>query len=228
MTYLRAPVRSLAAQSSGRQSLKDQSSTDPSLKGGASEGGASGDGASGDGLSAGLRDQAIAALVPFFLDAPTGDAAAARAVARNVLEDYNAATDTELQLATETIALGFASLACLSAAMVVKDKSLPEMLRLQGYALALDRGSQKAAKALNAQRAERAMNPSIKRENTAWDDDAFRRTIREALEKMTEANAKLAGFIAALPPVKQKPKPKLVLHSPEPMTRAVLARRARG
>src|SRR6202034_1849438 len=78
-----------------------------------------------------LRAQAIAALTPFFIDGHTCDETSARVVAGGMLDDYNAATPKELQLSTQIIALGWASLACLSAAMVVKDESLDEMLRLR-------------------------------------------------------------------------------------------------
>jgi hypothetical protein len=170
-----------------------------------------------------LRDRAIGALVPFFVDAATADEIAARSVAAGVLDDYHAATPKELQLATQIIALGFASLGCLSAAMVVKDASLPEMLRLQGHALALDRASKKASKALEVLRKQRAKHPqAMVRESAEWDDTAFRSAIGQALERMTEANARLATFMAAC-----APKPKLSPLFAEPMTKAVLARRAR-
>ena len=121
-----------------------------------------------------LRAQAIAALVPFFADGRTCDEKAARIVAEGVLDDYKAATPEGLQLSAQIIALGWASLACLSAAMVVKDKSLNEMLRLQDAAVALHRSSQKAIKALDARRKERAKNPrAVTQENARWDEAAL-------------------------------------------------------
>jgi hypothetical protein len=178
-------------------------------------------------IPARLRAQAIAALVPFFVDSSTGDEAAARLVAEGLLDDYRPATPKELQLAAQIVALGWASLACLSAAMVVKDKSLDEMLRLQGYALGLDRLSQKTTKALEARRKERAKTPNgMPEENTRWDEGAFQLSINQALEKMNEANTKLAAFMAALtPPAKTT---KLPFLSGEPMTPSILARRRRG
>jgi hypothetical protein len=88
-----------------------------------------------------LRDQAIAALVPFFAGGHVGDEKAARMVAEGLIDDYQPGTPKELQLSAQIIALGWASLACVSASLVVKDQSVEEMLRLQGHALALDLGS---------------------------------------------------------------------------------------
>jgi hypothetical protein len=173
----------------------------------------------------GLPAQAIAALVPFFVDGRDCDEKAARGVVEGMLDDYQPATPKELQLSAQIIAHGWASLACLSAAMVVKDASLDTMIRLQNHAIALDRASQKATKTLAALRKERSKDPNaVSAENTQWDEDEFQFAIGQALEKMTEANAKLAAFMAALVPVKP---PKLSLSSAEPMTPAVLARRAR-
>jgi hypothetical protein len=180
------------------------------------------------GPSAGrLRDQAIAALVPFFIDGHAGNETTAHLVAEGLLDDYGPATPKELQLSAQIIALGWASLACVSASMVVKDQSLEEMLRLQGHALALDRMSQKSTKALEAQRKERARNPdAMTPESMAWDEGAFQLAINQALEKMNEANAKLAAFMATLKPA-EPPAPKLGPLFGEPMTPAVLARRRR-
>jgi hypothetical protein len=171
-----------------------------------------------------LRAHAIAALVPFFVDARTCDETAARVVAESMLDEYKAGTPKELQLSTQIIALGWASLACLSAAMVVKDESLEEMLRLQDAALALHRSSHKATTALEARRKDRAKNPrALTPENSRWDEGAFQLVINQALEKLHHANAKLAGVV----PAKAERKPKLSFLSSEPMTPAVLARRGR-
>jgi hypothetical protein len=176
----------------------------------------------------GLRDQAIAALVPFFSDGNAGDETTAHVVAEGLLDDYKAMTPKELQLSAQIIAFGWASLACVSASMVVKDQSLEEMLRLQGHAIALDRLSQKAIKALNARRKERAANPGgMTPASTGWDESSFRDAINQAREKMNEANAKLAAFMATVKPA-EPPTPKLKPLFGEPMTPAVLARRRRG
>jgi hypothetical protein len=170
-----------------------------------------------------LRQQAITALIPFFTDAGT-DPTLARGVARDILEDYHPATPKELQLAAQIIALGFAALACLSAAMTVKEGPLNEMLRLQKYAIALDRASQKATRALEARRRERSRQPQkMTPENTAWDDGVFQSAIRLALDRMSEANVRLATVAATPEPAE----PKLKLLSAEPMTKAVLGRRKR-
>jgi hypothetical protein len=172
-----------------------------------------------------LREQAIAALVPFFVDGLTSDEAAARAVAEGIVDDYKAATPKELQLSTQIIAFGWASLACLSAAIVARDRSLEQMLRLQDAALALDRSTQKATKALEARRKERAKNPrAMYPESTQWDEGAFQLAIHQAMERMNEANAKLTAFLAASPVEQQL---KLSSQGGEPMTQAILARRRR-
>lgn len=173
-----------------------------------------------------LRDQAISALLPFFTGGHVGDELAARTVAEGLLDDYKPATPKELQLSAQIIALGWASLACVSASMVVKDQSVEDMMRLQGHAIALDRLSQKATKALEARRKERARNPdAIPPESTLWDEAAFQTAISQALEKMDDANSKLAAFMAMLKPHEDAPKLSSLVG--EPMTPAVLARRRR-
>jgi hypothetical protein len=173
-----------------------------------------------------LRNEAVAALVPFFIDGAAGDELTARIVAEGLLDNYKAATPKELQLSAQIIALGWASLACVSASMAVRGQSLEEMLRLQGYAIALDRLSQKSTQALEARRKERARNPGgMAPENTLWDEGAFQLAIGQAAARMSEAKAKLAAFMATLAPA---PAPKLSGLFGEPMTPAVLARRRRG
>jgi hypothetical protein len=49
--------------------------------------------------------------------------------------------------------------------------------------------------------------------------------INQAMEKMNDANARLAAFMVASPPAKQTPKLSFV--TSEPMTPGVLARRQR-
>ena len=175
-----------------------------------------------------LHAQAIAALVPFFADGPIGDENAARLAAEGLLSDYKAATPKELQLSTQIIALGWAAMACLRTAVAVQNLSIDDLLQLQDSAISLDRASQKATKALEARRKERARNPkAMTAENTRWDEGVFQLTINQALEKLTDANAKLAAYMATLnPPVVQAPK--LPILFAEQMTPSVLARRARG
>ena len=175
-----------------------------------------------------LRAQAIAALVPFFADGPTGNEKTAPLAAEVLLDDYDAATPKELQLSTQIIALGWAAMACLRAALAAKNLSVNEMARLQDNAIALDRASQKATKALDARRRERAKNPqAMTAEHTRWDEGAFQLTINQALEKLMDANASLAAYMATSEPPTAR-KPKLPILSAEQMTPHVLARRARG
>jgi hypothetical protein len=174
-----------------------------------------------------LYARAIAALVPFFADGPTGNANVAHRAAESLLSDYNASTPKELQLSAQIIALGWASMACLRTAMAAKNLSVSDRLRLQDDAIALDRASQKAAKALEGRRKERAKTPlTTKPENIAWDEGAFQLTMNQALAKLMDANARLAAYMALVaPPV--VPKPKLSILYAERMTPSVLARRAR-
>lgn len=182
-----------------------------------------------------LRAQAIAALVPFFMENPASDEKTARSVAETLLDEYKAATPKELQLATQIVALGWTVLACLGAAAAVKNRSIDEMLDLQDSAIALNRLSLKASKALDVRRKERAKNPlGMTVENTQWDEGAFQLAINRALDAYTDASVKLAAYMATLEPVAPKtmpepvaPKAKLPFLSAEQMTPSVLARRAR-
>jgi hypothetical protein len=174
-----------------------------------------------------LRAHAIATLVPFFVDGPAGDEKSARLAAEGLLDDYSAVTPKELQLSTQVIALGWAAMACLRTAVAAKNLSMDDVLRLQDNAIALDRSSQKATKVLDTRQKERAKNPkAMTVENTRWDEGAFQLVINQALEKLTDANAKLADYMATLAPP-AVPKPKLPVLFAEQMTPSVLTRRAR-
>ena len=149
-----------------------------------------------------LRAQAIAALVPFFVDGPTRDEKAARRVAEGLLSDYQAGTPRELQLATQIVALGWAALACLRAAAAVKNLSIDGMLDLQDDAILLNRRALKATKTLEVRRKERTKNPGVMTsENTKWDEGIFQLAINQALDKYNDANAKLAAYMATPEPV---------------------------
>jgi hypothetical protein len=173
-----------------------------------------------------LRELALVALVPFFTDGSTNDVKAARLMAEGSLDEYNAATPKELQLATQIIAFGWAVLACLRAGSAATSVSVKEMMYWQDVAMALNRALMKATKALDARRKERAKNPkAMTPENTKWDEGAFQLAINQALEKLNAANAKFAVYMPELAPVVQTPK--LDFLFAEPMTPSVLARRAR-
>jgi hypothetical protein len=175
-----------------------------------------------------LHAQAIAALVPFFIDGSPGDEKNARIAARGLLDEYCALTPRELQLSTQIIALSWAALACLRAAAAGKNLTIEQVLGLQDNAIALDRASQKSAKALEARRKERVKNPkAMTLENTKWDEGVFQLTINQALEKLIEANDIAAAYMAEFAPP-AAPKPKLPILSAEQMTPSVLARRARN
>jgi hypothetical protein len=174
-----------------------------------------------------LRAQAVAALVPFFVDGSVDDDKNAPVAAQALLDDYNAQTPKELQLSTQIIAFGWAAMACLRAAVAAKNLSLDDMLQLQDNAIALDRSSQKATKALEARRKERAKNPgAVTPENRTWDEGAFQLAINQALDKLMDANARLASYMGKLAAAPEKHK--LPILSAEQMTPDVLARRARN
>ena len=174
-----------------------------------------------------LRDQAIAALVPFFIDGPSSDLGTIRVAVASILDGYDAATPKELQLVTEIIAYGWAALACLRTAMAAKNLSVDDVLRLQNHAIALDRSSQKATRLLEARQKERARNwQAMPPEKIQWDEGGFQLAINQAQEKLNNANAKLAAYMATLTPV-APPTAKMAIHHAEPMTKSVLARRAR-
>jgi hypothetical protein len=180
-------------------------------------------------------EQALAALVPFFLNDPDGDTAAAREAAKARLDCYMAATPKELQLATELVAYGWASMACLGAASSVKNASIDEMMDWQDAAIALQRLCTKISKALEMRRKERTKNPkAMTVENTRWDEGAFQLGINRALEKVMLARTKIEAFKAAMAPAASKPVPVAVVPkikfpslSAQQMTPSVLARRAR-
>ena len=173
-----------------------------------------------------LRDQAVAALVPFFVDGPSDDLATARLAVVGLLDGYQAATPKELQLSAQIVAFSWAAMACLRTAMAAKNLSIEEILRLQDHAIALDRSAQKATKALEGRRKERARHPkAMTAENVQWDEGAFQLAINHALEKLNEANDKLSAYIATVAPAPVKTK--LPILSTELMTPSVLARRAR-
>jgi hypothetical protein len=180
-----------------------------------------------------LRQHAIAALVPFFLDGPTSDPRVAHLAVESLLDDYHAKTPKELQLSTQIVALNWAALACLRAAVAVRNLSVMDALRLQDSAIALDHASNKATKVLEARRKERAKNPkALKPVNTMWDEGVFQLAINQSLDKLNDANAKLAAYMATLvppaPAAPAAPAAKLPFLFGEQMTPSVLARRARN
>jgi hypothetical protein len=94
-----------------------------------------------------ILEKILAFLAPLFLDAASGDAAAARAAARALLAEYNARTDNELRRAALIIAFDFGALDALSRS-VADDLTLNQVLRLRGNANALNRASLQNQKAL--------------------------------------------------------------------------------
>jgi hypothetical protein len=167
------------------------------------------------------REQAVIALVPFFVDTAAGNSDVAHAAAAEMLDAYQPMTARELQLAAQIVAFGFAALACLGAAATVGARDLDIMLYLQEGAIALNALEAKSTKALDARRRERERAPHLMSEqSTQWDNAAFQTAIGRALEKLLYANARMR---TPAPPVTAKPE-KLPLLSAEPMTFSVLAR----
>jgi hypothetical protein len=182
-------------------------------------------------------DQALTALVPFFLSASCTNEDSARQAAKSILDGHRAATPKELQLAAEIVAYSWAALCCLSAGATVRQGDVDEMLNWQDSAIKLNRLSTKSTKALEARKKERAKNPNgISAESTRWDEGAFQLGINRALEKVMAANAQLQAFTAAMAPAPnaapapvqpKAPKVKMPILFAEQMTPAVLAKRAR-
>jgi hypothetical protein len=170
-----------------------------------------------------LREQTAAALAPFFMIGAVGDTDQAQAVAAATLDEYQAKTPKELQLAAQIVAFDFAALACLGAAASVRDGDLDVMLDLQDSAIALNTQSEKSTRALEARRRERERAPQLmKAVNTEWDNAGFQAAIGRALEKMLYAASKLPDF--AKPKPAPIPPAKLPILLAEPMTTSMLAR----
>jgi hypothetical protein len=98
-----------------------------------------------------ILEKILAFLAPLFLDAASGDAAAARAAARALLAEYNARTDNELRRAALIIAFDFGALDALSRS-VADDLTLNQVLRLRGNANALNRACELSERRLEALR----------------------------------------------------------------------------
>jgi hypothetical protein len=176
-----------------------------------------------------LREQAAAALAPFFMTGTDGETQAAQEAAAATLEDYAPMTPKELQLAAQSVAFSFAALACLGAAAMVRTEDLDMTLDLQESALAMDALADKNTRALEARQRERQRAPHLmSAANTQWDNAAFRKAIARALEKMLYADTKLAALhqkaAATTSPAAPEPE-KLSVLSAEPMTLSLLARR---
>jgi len=104
-----------------------------------------------------ILDTVIGRLIPLFLAAAGGDAAAARDAAIQMLAAYDVETPEELTLAAEIIGLQFQALESLADA-AGPDRSLNQTLRLRGSAVSLSRESHKAQRKLDqVQRARRTV-----------------------------------------------------------------------
>lgn len=171
-----------------------------------------------------LREQAAAALAPFFMTG-TDDAAVAVREAAALLDEYAPMTPKELQLAAQIVAYDFAALACLGASATVRTLDLDVMLDLQDSALSMNALSDKSTRALEARRRERERAPhTLSAANTQWDNTAFRKAIARAQEKLLYANTKLAALQQKAPePTPEPGKPPAV--SAEQTTLSLLAHR---
>lgn len=170
-----------------------------------------------------LKQRAIAALMPFFLDGAGNDRKAAHLVINELLDDYQPATAKELQLAAQIIALTWAAVTCLRAGVGATNLSMREVLDLQNSAVALERSSQRTARDLVARQQGRAMHAhAMTPQVTEWDEGVFQLVINQALDKMNDARARLAAGSASLVLALD---PKLAFLAAEKMARSVLARR---
>jgi hypothetical protein len=103
-----------------------------------------------------IMDTVIARLAPLFLTGASGDAAAAREAATQMLAAHHPETPDELSLAADIISLQLHTLESLSYA-ADPDLSLNKTLRLRGSAVSLSRESHKAQRKLDQlQNARRA------------------------------------------------------------------------
>jgi hypothetical protein len=100
-------------------------------------------------ITALILDKILAFLAPLFLEASSGDTAAAREAARALLAEHNPRTDRELRRAALIIAFDFGALDALSRS-VAAELTLSQVLRLRGNANALNRASLQNQKALDA------------------------------------------------------------------------------
>jgi hypothetical protein len=103
-----------------------------------------------------ILDTVIGRLALLFLSGATGDMAAAREAARQMLTAHSPETPDELTLAAEIISLQLHTLEALSSA-ADPDLPLNKVVRLRGSAVSLSRESHKARRRLDQlQRARRA------------------------------------------------------------------------
>lgn len=169
-----------------------------------------------------FRQRAALALAPFFLEGTHGDSLAAQEAAATVLDDYYPADPKEMQLAAEIVAASFATLACLRSAVAGQNLPVTEILKLQGTALALERTSRKATKALEMSRKRRQATVPLRKSDpsTQWNEDAFKIAIDKALAQAKLADAKIPELLP--PPVPVRQKPKLHIVASQPMTPNVL------
>lgn len=188
-----------------------------------------------------LWQQAISALLPFFIDSPAADRTIARRNATASLAAYQAATPQELQLAAQIIANEWAMMACLQTATAITCESVDQMLLWQDAALRFNEVSLKERRALDRRRKDRERNPgAMTPEQIQWNEGAFQRIINLALDKWAAAKAVFAAHaperlrVQAPPreaprtvaPARQTPAPvvqKMTFVFAEPMTPAVLA-----
>jgi hypothetical protein len=111
-------------------------------------------------LPTAMLDLILGRLALHFLTATTGDPAAARDAATQMLAAYAPETPTELRLAAEIISFSFHALEALSQSMH-PDMSLTKILRLRGSAVSLSRESHKSQRKLDQlQRDRRAGLPT--------------------------------------------------------------------
>jgi hypothetical protein len=102
-----------------------------------------------DGFTILIR-QALFTLEPFFMDGAAGDAASARAAAKEILASYQIGSALELQLATECIVLAYSAMATLRQAKVDLGMRDNQRLRLRNSAASLNRASHRNRRSLDA------------------------------------------------------------------------------
>lgn len=171
-----------------------------------------------------LRDHAIAALMPFFLEGLTGGRKGAREKAASALDRYQPVTPRDLQLAAQVVAYDAAMMACLRMTeTLMQALSVRQAFDWQDVTIKWTKVSLKDLRALEARRKQREKYPDSGVPETAgWEEGAFQRVINQALEGFHTANEAFARLRPDL-----APEPKLTFLFAEPMTPAILAWRSR-
>jgi hypothetical protein len=167
-----------------------------------------------------VREQAAAALAPFFLDVAHGDRQKAMGAARATIDGYNPAAPLEFRLAAQITACRFAAMACLRTVAAAKGLPMGDVVTLQKAALAMEKAAQEGVDRLRTHQAERP--PAVVQ--TQRELEAFGSAMKLALENMRYADSRMPPLLARAAAGPMRGKLKQTPVSGEPMTQALLSR----